>query len=119
MKILSVIPIDLALPPRQHSQGVSRPVLAAALRLAKKQKAIVVRLAGENLSHPTSRNRPIAIANDYLSDEVREERCGLGPKDIAPYEKAMENDSIASGRRKKRKITTLHSPAVFFRHERI
>lgn len=41
MKTIPVIPIDLALPPKQRWQNVPKPVLAAALRLAKKQKAIV------------------------------------------------------------------------------
>jgi len=75
------------------------PALITLVGTKQNEAAIIECLGGENLSHPTSRNRPIAIANDFLSGELRDERCGLGPKDVAPYEKAPENDIIAPGRR--------------------
>ena len=40
MKPIPVIPIDLALPPKQRWQNVPKPVITAALRLTKKQKAM-------------------------------------------------------------------------------
>ena len=74
------------------------PALITLLGTKKNQAAIIECLGGENRSHPTSRNRPIAIANDFLSGELRDERCDLGPKDVAPYEKAPENNIFADDR---------------------
>ena len=75
------------------------PALITLVGTEKNQAAIIECLGGENRSHPTSRNRPIAIANDFLSGELRDERCGLGPKDVAPYAKAPENNIFADERR--------------------
>ena len=75
------------------------PALITLVGTKKNQAAIIECLGGENRSHPTSRNRPIAIANDFLSGELRDERCGLGPKDVAPHTKAPENNIFADERR--------------------
>ena len=75
------------------------PALITLVGTEKNQAAIIECLGGENRSHPTSRNRPIAIANDFLSGELRDERCGLGPKDVAPHTKAPENNIFADERR--------------------
>jgi len=74
------------------------PALITLVGTKKNQSAIIECLTGESLSHLTSKNRPIAIANDYLSGEVRDERNGPGPKDVSPWERAPENDVIEAGR---------------------
>lgn len=75
------------------------PALITLVGTKKNQSAIIECLTGESLSHSTSKNRSIAIANDYLSGKARDERNGLGPKDISPWERAPENDVIEAGRR--------------------
>ncbi len=77
------------------------PALISIAGTKKNEAAIIeCKGGGDNIFHPMTRSKPIAIANDYLSANLRAERNGLSCQDIKPGEYEGESrDVFEAGRR--------------------
>ncbi len=68
------------------------PAFVTLVGIKAGEAAIVEMTPERNVAHPMRQQKPIAIANDYLSGKMRQE-CGLSSRTVSPGRKGLVSES--------------------------